>query len=158
MTGVVHALGDILEASLFKQVWKTDASRAALINGAAIGAFECEPMTGSHASGTVLPALLALCERDHRGAKPFLTALVLGAEIQVRLARTAIGFESERGFHNPGTQGPFGAALAVGKLYDYPESTLINAMGIAGSHAAGWWNLRGRAMTQNVCTWAAPRN
>jgi 2-methylcitrate dehydratase PrpD len=137
LTGVVESLGGKPEASVFNQNWKIDVSRAALINGTAIGSFECEPLTGTHASGTVLPALLALCERDHLAAKAFLTSLVLGAEIQARLSRTAIGLESERGFHNPGTQGPFGAALAVGKLYGYDETTLINAMGIAGSHACG---------------------
>jgi 2-methylcitrate dehydratase PrpD len=137
LVDVVHSLGGNPEASVFNQDWKIDVSRAALINGTAIGSFECEPITGTHASGTVLPALLAVCERDHLGAKPFLAALVLGAEIQGRMTRTAIGLESERGFHNPGTQGPFGAALAIGKLYGYDEATLVNAMGIAGSHACG---------------------
>ena len=137
LTSVEHDLGGHPEASVFGQSWKIDVARAALINGTAIGAFECEPTTGTHASGTVLPALLALAERDHIGAKGFLAALVLGAEVQVRMSRTATGLESERGFHNPGTQGPFGAALAVGKLYDYPVATLVNAMGIAGSHACG---------------------
>jgi 2-methylcitrate dehydratase PrpD len=137
LTGVVQLLGGAPEASVFNQPWKIDVSRAALINGTAVGSFECEPLTGTHASGTVLPALLALCERDHLAARPFLTALVLGAEIQGRMSRTAIGLESARGFHNPGTQGPFGAALAVGKLYGDDETTLINAMGIAGSHACG---------------------
>jgi 2-methylcitrate dehydratase PrpD len=137
LVSVVHALGGNLEASVFNQDWQIDVSRAALINGTAIGSFECEPLTGTHASGTVLPALLAVCERDHLAAKPFLTALVLGAEIQARLSRTAIGLESERGFHNPGTQGPFGAALAIGNLYGSDEPTLVNSMGIAGSHACG---------------------
>ncbi len=137
LVGVVHGLGGNPEASVFNQDWKIDVSRAALINGTAIGSFEVEPLTGTHASGTVLPALLAVCERDHLPAKRFLTALVLGAEIQGRMSRTAIGLESERGFHNPGTQGPFGAALAIGKLYDYDERTLVNSMGIAGSHACG---------------------
>jgi 2-methylcitrate dehydratase PrpD len=137
LTRVIQSLGGTEEASVFNQPWKIDVSRAALINGTAIGSFECEPLTGTHASGTVLPALLALCERDHLTARSFLTALVLGAEIQGRMSRTAVGLESERGFHNPGTQGPFGAALAVGKLYDYDEPTLINAMGVAGSHACG---------------------
>jgi 2-methylcitrate dehydratase PrpD len=137
LTGVVRALGGNPEASVFNQDWKIDVTRAALINGTAIGSFECEPLTGTHASGTILPGLLAVCERDHLAAKPFLTALVLGAEIQARMTRTAIGLESERGFHNPGTQGPFGAALAIGKLYGYDEATLVNAMGIAGSHACG---------------------
>ncbi|MCA1646883.1 MAG: MmgE/PrpD family protein [Chloroflexi bacterium] len=137
LTGVVRSLGGTPEASVFNQEWKIDVTRAALINGTAIGSFECEPLTGTHASGTILPALLAVGERDHLGAKSFLTALVLGAEIQGRMTRTAIGLESERGFHNPGTQGPFGAALAIGKLYGSDESTLVNAMGIAGSHACG---------------------
>jgi 2-methylcitrate dehydratase PrpD len=137
LVGVVQSLGGNPEASVFNQEWKIDVSRAALINGTAIGSFECEPLTGTHASGTVLPALLAVCERDHLGAKPFLTALVLGAEIQARMSRTAVGLESERGFHNPGTQGPFGAALAIGKIYGYDEPTLVNGMGIAGSHACG---------------------
>jgi 2-methylcitrate dehydratase PrpD len=137
LTGVVRALGGNPEASVFNQDWKIDVTRAALINGTAIGSFECEPLTGTHASGTILPALLAVCERDHLPARSFLTALILGAEIQGRMTRTAIGLESERGFHNPGTQGPFGAALAIGKLYDYDEATLVNAMGIAGSHACG---------------------
>ena len=137
LTGMVQSLGGNPEASVFHQDWKIDVSRAALINGTAIGSFECEPLTGTHASGTVLPALLALCERDHLAAKPFLTGLVLGSETQARMSRTAIGLESDRGFHNPGTQGPFGAALAVGKLYGYDLATLINSMGIAGSHACG---------------------
>jgi len=137
LTGVVQSLGGKPEASVFNQDWKIDVSRASLINGTAIGSFECEPLTGTHASGTVLPALLALCERDHLAAKAFLTSLVLGAEIQGRMSRTSVGLESERGFHNPGVQGPFGAALAVGKLYGDDETTLINAMGIAGSHSCG---------------------
>jgi 2-methylcitrate dehydratase PrpD len=137
LTGVVRALGGTPEASVFNQDWTIDVSRAALINGTAIGSFECEPLTGTHASGTILPALLAVCERDHLAARAFLTSLVLGAEVQARMTRTAIGLESERGFHNPGTQGPFGAALAIGKLYGLDEATLVNAMGIAGSHACG---------------------
>jgi 2-methylcitrate dehydratase PrpD len=77
-------------------------SRAALANGALIGAFECEPLTGSHASGTVLPAVLAVCERDHLDGRTILTALALGFEVSARIARTAVGLESARGFHNPG--------------------------------------------------------
>jgi 2-methylcitrate dehydratase PrpD len=42
-----------------------------------------------------------------------------------------------RGFHNPGTQGPFGAAAAVGKLYGFDEERVTDALGIAGSSSAG---------------------
>ncbi len=134
---VVQALGGTPEASVINQGWRTDVSRAALANGVLIGAFECEPLTGSHASGTVLPATLAVCQREHFDGAAFLTALALGFEVSARIARTAVGLETVRGFHNPGTQGPFGAAAAVGKLYGFDEEHLTNALGIAGSSSAG---------------------
>src|SRR5262245_36940117 len=134
---LVRDLGGKSEASIINQSWRTDISRAALANGALIGAFECEPLTGSHASGTVLPAALAVCEREHLGGSAFITALALGFEVSARIAHTAVGLETTRGFHNPGTQGPFGAAAAVGKLYGFDSEVLTNALGIAGSGSAG---------------------
>jgi 2-methylcitrate dehydratase PrpD len=134
---LVRDLGGNPEASVINQSWRTDISRAALANGALIGAFECEPLTGSHASGTVLPAALAVCEREHLAGRSFITALALGFEVSARIARTAVGLETTRGFHNPGTQGPFGAAAAVGKLLSFNAETLTNALGIAGSGSAG---------------------
>src|SRR2546425_5814834 len=134
---VVQALGGKPEATVINQGWRTDVSRAALANGVLIGAFECEPLTGAHASGTVLPAALAVCQREHFDGAAFLTALALGFEVSARIGRMAVGLEPVRGFHNPGTQGPFGAAAAVGKLYDFDEERLTNALGIAGSSSAG---------------------
>ena len=134
---MVGELGGESQASVVNQPWTTDVSRAALANGAMIGAFECEPLTGSHAAGTVLPAALALSERDHRNGKDFLLAIAVGFEVSGRLQRTAVGLESTRGFHNPGVQGPFGAAAAVGKLYGFDAETLASALGLAGSCAAG---------------------
>jgi 2-methylcitrate dehydratase PrpD len=137
IVAVVRVLGGTPEASVIQQAWQTDISRAAFANGVLIGAFECEPLTGSHASGTVLPAALAVCQRERFDGRAFLTALALGFEVSARLARTAVGLETVRGFHNPGTQGPFGAAAAVGKLYGFDEERLTSAMGIAGSSSAG---------------------
>jgi 2-methylcitrate dehydratase PrpD len=134
---MVRRLGGSGEASLFNADWQADVSRAALANGAMIAAFECHPLTGTHASGTVLPAVLALSQRDRLSGRDFLTALIVGAEVSARLARTAVGLESERGFHNPGVLGPVAAAAAVGNLYHFDEPTLINAMGIAASTSAG---------------------
>jgi 2-methylcitrate dehydratase PrpD len=119
------------------QSWQTDISRAALANGALFGAFECEPLSGSHASATVMPAALAVGEREHLDGQTWITAWALGCEVSARIARTAVGLESVRGFHNPGTQGPFAAAAAVGKLYGFDAEQLASAFGLAGSCAAG---------------------
>ena len=137
IVSVVRALGGTPEASVIHADWRTDVARAAFANGVLIGAFECEPLTGSHASGTVLPAALAVCQRERRDGAAFLTALALGFEVSARLARAAVGLETVRGFHNPGTQGPLGAAAAVGKLYGLDEDRLTSALGIAGSSSAG---------------------
>jgi 2-methylcitrate dehydratase PrpD len=137
IVAVVRELGGPPEASVIHQDWRTDVSRAALANGVLIGAFECESLTGSHASGTVLPPALAMCERERLGGPAFITALAVGFEVSARLARAAVGLETARGFHNPGTQGPFGAAAAVGKLLGLDEDRLISALGIAGSSSAG---------------------
>ncbi|MGH7845505.1 MAG: MmgE/PrpD family protein, partial [Candidatus Binatia bacterium] len=134
---MVRDLGGREEVSVINQSWKADISRAALANGTMIASFECEPLTGSHAAGTVLPAVMALCEREHLDGQAFMTGLILGAEVSARIARTAVGLEAERGFHNPGTQGPLAAAVAVGKLSGLDEIRLVNALGIAGSCSAG---------------------
>jgi 2-methylcitrate dehydratase PrpD len=134
---VVRALGGAADASVIHQDWRTDVARAAFANGVLIGAFECEPLTGSHAAGTVLPAALAVSQHERLDGSRFLTALALGSEVSARIARTAVGLETARGFHNPGTQGPFGAAAAVGRLYALDEERLTSALGIAGSSSAG---------------------
>ena len=134
---VTKGLGGAPEASVVGHSWRTDVARAAFANGVLIGAFECEPLTGSHASGTVLPAALSVCERERLDGSAFLTALAVGFEVSARIARTAVGLETVRGFHNPGTQGPFGAAAAVGTLYGFDEDRLTDALGIAGSSSAG---------------------
>ena len=137
IVAVVKALGGTPEASVVHEGWRTDVARAAFANGVLIGAFEAEPLTGSHASGTVLPAALSVCERERLDGGAFLTALALGFEVSARIARTAVGLETVRGFHNPGTQGPFGAAAAVGKLYGFDAERMTDALGIAGSSSAG---------------------
>jgi 2-methylcitrate dehydratase PrpD len=85
----------------------------------------------------VLPAALAISEHAQRDGATFLTALAVGFEVSARLARAAVALETVRGFHNPGVQGPFGAAAAVGKLCGLDEERLASALGIAGSASGG---------------------
>ena len=42
-----------------------------------------------------------------------------------------------RGFHAPGTTGPFGAAAATGRLLNLDAGKMTNALGVAGSCASG---------------------
>jgi 2-methylcitrate dehydratase PrpD len=135
----VHALGGAPQASVFQRPWRTDVSRATLVNGVMMGAFEAEHIGhAAHPSATVFPAALAIAEREHLDARAFLTAMLLGYEVTCRVgAAQTRATEIERGFHNPGVDGAFGAAAAVGKLLGLDAEHLAWALGVAASHACG---------------------
>ena len=71
------------------------------------------------------------------GGRELLTAVVAGAEGMIRIGRATKHSNEGRGFHAPGTTGPFGAAIACGKLMGFDEERMQNALGIAGSLACG---------------------
>jgi len=139
VASLAQDLGGKPEVSVFNQPWRADLSRATLVNGAMMGAFEAEHIGHvAHPSATVFPAALALAERDHLPGRAFIAALLLGYEVVCRIGEAQTrAVEAERGFHNPGVNGAFGAAAAVGKLLGLDEQGLAWSLGIAGSHACG---------------------
>ncbi len=136
---MVKGFGGSGEVSMFTLDWRAPTPHAALVNGVMIGGFESEHVGHvSHPAGTVFPAALAVAERDHVSGRDFLTALALGYEVVCRIGEAQTGtVETERGFHNPAANGPFSAAVATGKLLGFDVPTLLNALGIAGSHCGG---------------------
>lgn len=129
------------ECTVFGNKWRTDASRAALTNGIAVSGFEMDhghTKASAHPGSAVFSALTAMAEREHKDGKTFLAAMALSYEGLCRIGMAATrALEDKRGYHGPATNAPFGGAMAVGKLLGFDEATLLNAMGIAGSHAAG---------------------
>jgi len=117
------------------------APSAALANGAMAHAFEMDnltwPNTGVHPGATVLSPVLAVAQERGLGGRDLLTALVAGTESIIRIGRATRHNNESRGFHAPGTTGPFGGAIAVGRLLRFDAAAMTNAIGIAGSLAAG---------------------
>jgi 2-methylcitrate dehydratase PrpD len=119
----------------------THPAYAALANGAAA---HCLEMDDTHQEGSihlgapVISALMAASEMQPASGGEFLTAVVLGYEVAARLAM-AVGPEAHyrRGFHPTGTCGTFGAAAAVARLWGLEARAIAQALGIAGSQAAG---------------------
>ena len=66
-----------------------------------------------------------------------IAAIVAGFEVMYRIGRATKHSNERRGFHAPGTTGPFGAAVAAGKLLRLDATAMTNALGIAGSLACG---------------------
>jgi 2-methylcitrate dehydratase PrpD len=117
------------------------APAAALANGALAHAFELDSLTrpgaGAHPGATVLPPALAIAQEIGASGKQLIAGVVAGNEVMIRIGRATGHTNEARGFHAPGTTGPFGAAVACGLLLGLDERRMTNALGIAGSLAGG---------------------
>ena len=117
------------------------APMAAFANGALAHAFEMDnltwPNSGVHPGATMLAPALAVAQERGIGGRELLTAFVAGAETMIRIGRATRHNNEGRGFHAPGTTGPFGGAVAVGRLMKFDAERMTNAIGIAGSLACG---------------------
>jgi 2-methylcitrate dehydratase PrpD len=117
------------------------APAAALANGALGHSFELDSLTrpgaGAHPGATVMPPALAVAQQVGASGKALIAAVVAGNEVMIRIGRATGHTNEARGFHAPGTTGPFGAAVACGLLLGLDERRMTNAIGIAGSLAGG---------------------
>src|SRR5690349_10902413 len=119
------------------------APAAALANGALAHAFELDSLTrpgaGAHPGATVLPPALAVAQQPglQASGRDLIAAFVAGNEVMIRIGRATGHTNEARGFHAPGTTGPFGAAVACGRLLGLDAARMTNAIGIAGSLAGG---------------------
>ena len=118
------------------------APAAALANGALAHAFELDSLTrpgaGAHPGATVLPPALAIAQQQGGiSGGSLIAAFVSGNEIMIRIGRATGHTNEARGFHAPGTTGPFGAAVACAHLLGLDAAKMTNAIGIAGSLAGG---------------------
>jgi 2-methylcitrate dehydratase PrpD len=83
-----------------------------------------------------MPALAVAQERGI-GGRELIAAVVAGSEVMIRIGRATQHNNEGRGFHAPGTTGPFGGAVAVGRLLKFDAATMTNALGVAGSLSCG---------------------
>ncbi|HEX3483660.1 MAG TPA: MmgE/PrpD family protein [Micropepsaceae bacterium] len=117
------------------------APSAALAHGAMTHAFELDNLTnpdsGSHPGASMLSSGLAVAQERGVGGAELIAAMTAGAEVMVRIGRAAKGTIEPRGFHAPGTTGPFGGAVACGKIMHLNAQQLSNALGVAGSLSGG---------------------
>ena len=91
-----------------------------------------------HVTPEVVPPALAVGEGRGVTGADFVTAVAVGLEVTVRIAR-AIDYQTfrARGWHSPGILGPFGGAASAGRLLGLDDERMRWALGLAGSQAAG---------------------
>lgn len=137
---VAAGFGASDEATIFA-AGRASAGAAAFANGVASHILELDDVhKGStlHAGAPVIPAALAVAEREHRDGHAFLLAVALGYEAALRIGE-AVNPSHYRFWHPTGTAGTFGAAVAAGSLMKLNAVQVLDALGTAGTQAAGLW-------------------
>ncbi|MFQ5802901.1 MAG: MmgE/PrpD family protein [Candidatus Methylomirabilales bacterium] len=138
---VAKGLGGKPQATLIPDGSKTSCHLAALVNAASSHVVEMDDLhkpSVLHPAAPVIPAALAVAERDGISGAELLAAVVAGYEVAIR-AGEALGPSHYHVWHTTGTCGVFGAAAAAGKLLRLTPEQLVWALGSAGTQSAGLW-------------------
>ena len=140
----VEAQGGTPEASVLTTGIRTTAINAALANGMFGHADETddfEPVTKAHPGCAVVPAALAVAEREGRSGAEFLRAVTLGYDVCCRFLM-ALGPDHVRATHRSaeGTSATFGAAAAAAALARLDEEQTRYALSYAAQQVSGLWS------------------
>src|SRR5438093_343114 len=117
-----------------------DAAGAAFVNGTAAhgedfdDSFEGGPV---HAGAVVVPAVFAVAERERLSGRDALLGIAVGVEVMCRASLVAPKLIHKAGFHPTAVLGAMGAAASVATALRLSRNHFVNALGIAGSMAAG---------------------
>nr|WP_221929251.1 MmgE/PrpD family protein [Tepidiphilus sp. J10] len=143
------------EAEVLISRRRTSPYFAAMVNAAASHYAEQDDVhNGSvfHPAAVVFPPALALAQSLGRSGEEFLTAVVAGYEVGIRVGEF-LGRSHYKIFHTTGTAGTLAAAAAAGRLLRLTPTQMLDAFGSAGTQAAGLWEfLRDAADSKQLHT------
>ena len=139
-----RAQGGVAEATVLTTDIRTSAVNAALANGMFAHADETddfEPVTKAHPGSHVVPAALAMAEREGRSGAQLLAAVTLGYDVCCRFL-LALGPDLVRGSHRSaeGTSSTMGAAAAAASLAGLDEKGMRYALSYAAQQVSGLWS------------------
>jgi len=140
----VRLQGGLPEASLLATDVKTSAVNAALANGMSGHADETddfEPVTKAHPGCSVVPAALAMAEREGSSGEELLRAVVLGYDLCCRFLM-ALGPELVRRGHRSaeGTSSTMGCTAAAASLARLDQTGMRYALSYGAQQVSGIWS------------------
>ncbi|HYX46039.1 MAG TPA: MmgE/PrpD family protein, partial [Sphingomicrobium sp.] len=109
-----------------------DSAGAAFVNGTAAhgedfdDTFEGGPV---HAGAVVVPAVLAISERDRLKGADALAGIAVGCELVCRASLVAPKRIHKAGFHPTAVLGALGAAAGIATALRFSEEQFVNALG-----------------------------
>jgi 2-methylcitrate dehydratase PrpD len=148
------------QSSVLGRKERMDILNASLMNGISSHIFDFDDTdlrTIVHPAGPVAPALLALAEYHPFTGAEFVHALILGVEVECRIANAVYPQHYDIGWHITGTVGPFGAAAAAGKILGLTEQQMVWALGLAATQPVGLREMFG-TMTKSFHPGRASQN
>ena len=145
----VAGYGDLKpQASVLGTGMRAPARFAAFLNGLSIHADDYDDTQLAvgkdrvyglltHPTAPVLPAALALAERDDRSGKDALVAYLAGVEVETKISEAIDPRHYDHGFHSTATVGAIGAGAAAASILGLDVHTTRVCLGIAATQAAG---------------------
>ncbi|MDP6786165.1 MAG: MmgE/PrpD family protein [Rhodospirillales bacterium] len=136
----VREMGGKEECSVAGFQDRTSCQQAAFANALMAHVLELDDThreSVTHVGAEVIPAALAMAERQGADGRTLLTAIVVGYEAALRIASAVQPSHWRMGFLSLGTCGTMGAAAAAAKGLKLDANGLANALGLAGVQAAG---------------------
>jgi len=137
----VKSLGGAKEARVVGSRLVTNAVNAALANGMCAHADETDDSHAAsltHPGCGVVPAALAIAERERRGGSALLRAVALGYDIGCRLTLSLDPYRFREAGHSTHSFGPtFGAAAACAALAGLKAPQVRHALSYAAQQVSG---------------------
>jgi 2-methylcitrate dehydratase PrpD len=137
----VKTLGGVKEACVIGSNIITTAVNAALANGMLAHADETDDshaMSLTHPGCGIVPAALAMAERERRNGAALLRAVALGYDIGCRLTQSLDPYQFREDGHSTHSFGPmFGAAAAAGALAGLRERQVRHLLSFTAQQASG---------------------
>ena len=139
--GYVRTLGGVKEALVIGSKIVTSAVNAALANGMLAHADETDDSHApslTHPGCGIVPAALAVAERERRNGTALIRAVTLGYDIGCRLTQALDAYQFREDGHSTHSFGPmFGAAAAAGALARLREREARHLLSFTAQQASG---------------------
>jgi 2-methylcitrate dehydratase PrpD len=137
----VKTLGGTKEACVIGSRILTNAANAALANGMCAHADETDDSHAPsvmHPGCSIVPAALAVAEKEGRNGEALLRAVALGYDVATRLTMSLNAFKFREDGLSTHSYGPtFGAAAAAGSLVKVNEQQARHLLSYAAQQASG---------------------
>jgi 2-methylcitrate dehydratase PrpD len=137
----VRAQGGAPEAQVIGADFLSTVINAAMANGFMAHADETDDSHApsiTHPGCAIVPAALAMAERENSSGEAFLRAVVLGYDVSSRIARVMHAGEPKVEGHSTHSIGPlFGATAAAASLARFDPRQIRHALAYTGQQASG---------------------